>query len=92
MFNCKSLCADFAIPGHIVVDVCAIKSAAVYVASTLATLGKTEIESKSRRYVLPLNNSGAKVIKNFTLEEESLLCLSISTKPLTSILGIENLV
>ena len=43
------------------VDVCAIQSAAVYVDSTLDTLGNTEINSKARRYVLPLNNSGAKV-------------------------------
>jgi hypothetical protein len=44
-----------------VVDVCAIPSAAIYVTSTLDTLGKTEINSKARRYVLPLSNSGAKV-------------------------------
>ena len=49
------------IPEHIVVDVCAIQSAAVYVDSTLDTLGNTEINSKARRYVLPLNNDGAKV-------------------------------
>ena len=48
------------ISGHIVIDVCAIQSAAVYVNTTLDTLGDTEINSKSRRYVLPLNN-GSKV-------------------------------
>ena len=49
------------VPGHIVVDVCAIQSAGVYVDSSLDTLGKTEINSKARRYVLPLNSSGDKV-------------------------------
>ena len=43
------------------VDVCAIQSAAVYVDSSLDTLGKTEINSKARRYMLPLNSSGDKV-------------------------------
>ena len=49
-----SLCVS----GHVVVDVCAIQSADVYVNTSLDTLGDTEINSKSRRYVLPLNIGG----------------------------------
>lgn len=45
------------------VDVCAIQSAALYSAASLDTLGKTEINSKARRYVLPLNSSGDKVYR-----------------------------
>ena len=50
------------------VDVCAIQSAGVYVDSSLDTLGKTEINSKARRYVLPLNSSGDKVHINIAIE------------------------
>lgn len=47
--------------GHIVVDLCASESGATYTAPTPEAVGKVEINPRARRYVLPLNNSGAQV-------------------------------
>ena len=49
------------VSGHVVVDLCATTSGAIYVDTSLDHFGKTEVNSKARRYVLPLNSSGDEV-------------------------------
>ena len=43
------------------VDVCAHQSGALYADASLDHLGKAVVNSKARRYVLPLNSNGDKV-------------------------------